>query len=151
MARNYPNYHPEQSHVCIWGVFFFTMAATTPHGAFKYNNKHNNNNNYYNNNNNINKNNIINNNNIYNVITTLFNILTKNLNTLLSTTLKLLSPELLPGTVPPPALPPLLPALVWHWKQSKDCKKDVNIMKSKFQTFYNHKVCLYWCILYCLC
>ena len=76
----YPLY---TSNLTPSGIFFFTMAAATPHGALKNNNNHLN---YYynNNNNNYNNNNNINNNNIYNTIITLFNISTKNLNTLLT-------------------------------------------------------------------
>ena len=71
--------------------FFFALVAATPHGAFKNNNNHLNYN--YNYNNNYNNNNNINNNNIYNTLITLFNISTKNLNTLLITTIKLLPPQ----------------------------------------------------------
>ena len=91
-------------------LFLFSAMAATAPCAYKnninslyYPHNNNYNNKIYNNNNNLN-----NYNNIYNTITTLFNISTKNLNTLLFTTIKLLSPPPLPEFVPPLLLPPPL-------------------------------------------
>ena len=86
------------------------MAAATPHGAFK--NNYNHLNYYYNNNNNNNiNNNNINNNNIYNTTITLFNISTKNLNTI-----KHLPPQTPPATLSITclsALPPASKGITW--------------------------------------
>ena len=93
---------PTLSSHHVYHFFFAMAAATAPHAL---NNHYNNS--YYNQNKNYN-----NNNNTYNIITTLFTISTKNLNTLLSTTLKTL--QLLPPpstNYPPPSSSQFSPPL----------------------------------------
>ena len=103
---------------------FFFLAMTTTSHAPNFNNNTSNYTNQHYTNNNINNNNN-NNTNIINTIITLFNISTKNLNTLLSTTLKQLqnNPQYshpAPNPTPPStqaslgALPPPPKGITWR-------------------------------------
>jgi hypothetical protein len=111
---------PPQGQKDFFFFFFFFAMATKSH-APNFNNNNNNHTHQHYTNNNINNNNN-NNTTIINTIITLFNISTKNLNTLLSTTLKQLlnNPQYShPATNPTPpntqasleTLPPLLKVL----------------------------------------
>ena len=120
-------------------VFFLAMAAVAAHGS-KINN--------INYNNNIQHIPIINN-NIYNTIITLFNNSTKNLNTLLSTTLKavtLLPPTFSTQTNPPlpvPArpvpLPPCPKGIMWRTVYFRSSR----LLIPSISCFYNDPTQIY--------